>query len=349
MRTYLLALAAVIAIAPSAKAAASYRLVPLGFLPGDAYSDGRGINNLGQVVGYSQSPAYQNRAFLWDRVGGLQNLDPLASSSYAFGINDAGAVVGGNSRGPFRWTAAGGTQLLANAADVGAINNNGWVAGRSTTGHPSVWNESGWMLDLGTLVPEGFGNAYGINDSGVVVGQAQTDIRYGSTYAFIWDQQNGIRRLGSSYLQDTAFDINNNGLVVGSLNRLVGTSVYEYATLWDTNRGTVLDLGGNRGSRAYAINDLSEVVGVNTDGRAFLWTATGGLRELNGLVDATGAGWILSSASGISTRSEIVGVGINPLGQTEAFLLTPIPEPSSLLALLCGLGGVGGAVYRKRR
>jgi hypothetical protein len=42
------------------------------------------------------------------------------------------------------------------------------------------------------------------------------------------------------------------------------------------------------------------------------------------------AGWTLQVATAINDSGEIVGHGVNPEGQEDAFLLTPVPEPSSL-------------------
>ena len=56
-------------------------------------------------------------------------------------------------------------------------------------------------------------------------------------------------------------------------------------------------------------------------------------------------GWTLDWAMDVSDNGlTIVGVGINPLGDTEAWVAT-IPEPATLL--LFGLGGL--ALRRKRR
>ena len=44
--------------------------------------------------------------------------------------------------------------------------------------------------------------------------------------------------------------------------------------------------------------------------------------DLNSLI-ATNSGWTLQSANAINDNGQIVGYGINPSGQMDAFLLTP--------------------------
>ena len=55
---------------------------------------------------------------------------------------------------------------------------------------------------------------------------------------------------------------------------------------------------------------------------------------------SSGSGWTLDEATGINDKGQIVGYGTNPSGQSEAFLLTPVPEPSTL-----ALGGMGMAAF----
>jgi hypothetical protein len=65
--------------------------------------------------------------------------------------------------------------------------------------------------------------------------------------------------------------------------------------------------------------------------------------NLNALI-LDGAGWYLSEAFAINSKGQIVGSGsLN--GIERGFILTPVPEPSTLLALLWGLGAV---VWRRR-
>jgi hypothetical protein len=55
------------------------------------------------------------------------------------------------------------------------------------------------------------------------------------------------------------------------------------------------------------------------------------MRDLNDLIPA-GSGWELETARGINDNGWIVGEGTFN-GEHRMFLLTPVPEPSSVLAV----------------
>ncbi len=108
------------------------------------------------------------------------------------------------------------------------------------------------------------------------------------------------------------------------------------------------DLGtlGGHSSNALDINNKGQIVGnshiLNGDSHAFLYDSANGMLDLNDFIDPD-SGWVLTIAYGINDLGQIIGSGeIN--GQTHAFLMTPIPEPATIL-----LFGLGGLVLRKKR
>ena len=98
-------------------------------------------------------------------------------------------------------------------------------------------------------------------------------------------------------------------------------------------------------SAARKLNDSGLIVGDAEDSvgdyHAFLWSG-GTMQDLDSLIPSS-LNWNLQYANGINDSGQICGVGINPSGQTDAFLLTPSPTPEpSTLALLCAGPGPGG-------
>jgi uncharacterized membrane protein len=108
--------------------------------------------------------------------------------------------------------------------------------------------------------------------------------------------------------------------------------------LWDNDGArTPIELplllpGDNYGTAA-AINKLGQILessAASVPGtwdvgprRLVIWR-DGGVFELPSLLDASGAGWTLSSASAINSSGQIVGTGLHN-GQARAFLMTPVP------------------------
>lgn len=118
--------------------------------------------------------------------------------------------------------------------------------------------------------------------------------------------------------------------------------------------------GGGDQSSAYGINDAGQVVGYSTattGARAFLWSASGGMQDLNDLIDPA-SGFTLTNARGINAGGQIAGYGTKLVGNitvTHAFLLTPgavagaVPEPATWGMMLFGFGGFGYAMRRRQK
>ena len=75
-----------------------------------------------------------------------------------------------------------------------------------------------------------------------------------------------------------------------------------------------------------AINNAGQIVGSSrtvgdADTRAVIWTANGGITDLNLLIPAN-SGWDLQGANSISNNGKIAGAGIIK-GHQHAFLLIP--------------------------
>ncbi len=110
--------------------------------------------------------------------------------------------------------------------------------------------------------------------------------------------------------------------------------------------------GGDFASYASGISgNGSTIVGtsvVATGSEAFIWDATNGMRELDVVLTALGldlTGWTLRTPHISHDGLTIVGYGINPSGNEEAWIAV-IPEPGTALLVGCGL--VGLAMKRRR-
>ena len=153
---------------------------------GGATSEAHGINNVGTIVGVSDTSSGPH-AFLWQN-GAMQDLGVLSgdTSSHADHINDSGTVVGASEGSggvrAFVWTSAAGMQPLSEESgaiysEAFDINNAGQVVGEiaSSMGTRAfLWTSKDGMIDLNEAVENLPGDvvligAFSINDKGQIV------------------------------------------------------------------------------------------------------------------------------------------------------------------------------------
>lgn len=300
-------------------------------------------------------------------------------------INNLGVIVGGSSTGPFMYQNGVFTRLVGMNAAY-AVNDLGHVVGDKFLigGHFSaVLYKNGQITDLKAPPGRPYSTAYALNDSDKVVGTwddlwannveggfvwengVNSDTGYGKAYAIneAGDYAGGSTFSGPAYVvrsgavtllnlnpapkASCAYGINDLGQAVVQAN--FGGGVRK-AYLWDLAGGSTTEIrqpGSYSDVRPYAINNQGVVIGDcygYPSTRAFVWR-NGTFDYLTDLVDPN-EGWTFSTAHGLNELGQIVGSGTHN-GQWSGYLLTPVPEPSSLTALLCGIGCLAGAIRRR--
>lgn len=355
---FMLAVFAVLrVVAPESLAAQAtlYRVTNLGTL-GGATSVALGINNFGEVVGYSETADKQNHAFLYLVGGQLLDLGTLGGpDSYASRISDSGILVGHAAIPDGRMrafiVAIGGSELFdLSSLDVrldgayskaSGINGAGQVVGYTYT--PGGSNDSHGkgiskraflysdhkITDLGTF--DGTDSfATGINNSGQVIGyfipKRVPGVDYVPIRAFLYNGNKVVDLWTLGRSVTTPADINDLAQVVG-YGQIPGGRTHAFFY----SGGRMKDLGalpGGTQSYAYGINNSGQIVGSSESAdltlHAFLYT-NGVMQDLNKLIPAH-SGFHLSEARDINDAGQIVGVGIVD-GQRRAFLLTPLTPP----------------------
>jgi probable HAF family extracellular repeat protein len=149
-----------------------------------------------------------------------------------------------------------------------------------------------------------------INSSGQVAG---TTYQNGSGSAFLWTRTGGLQilpELGGG--ETVAYAMNDSGAIVGD-SALPNKTLHAF--LW-TQAGGIQDLGSPLGGRsgARAINAAGQVMGFTyspdeTVTHAFFWSSSTGAVDLG----VTG-GNKSSSANGINSNGEVVGIQLGPPG-----------------------------------
>jgi len=331
-------------IAASVTAAQTYEAVPLGSLGGAFGAAATGVNDLGDVVGLSDTPSGEIRAFYW-RDGVMIGLGTLGGpGSRALCINNNRQIVGtaqnasGNDRAVMWQRDAGGQWQITDLGTLSGgiyavanrISDSGHIVGYSGRGggpsHGFIYS-SGVMTDLGILhYPQnlGYSEALGVNDAGHAVGYAYAPL-WGPDHGFLYNGQTTIDITPAGQFSFArGQSINSSGVIAGiTILPGGGSSGFEAAVY---SQGIWTELGvlpGLTESEAYDLNNGGDVVGRSYDlatqvVRAFVYT--GG--AMVDLTDASGAQEVLVEALGISNTGLIVANADEPQG-VLAYLLRP--------------------------
>src|SRR3989440_106393 len=329
-----------------------YQIYDIGVIdPGDDASQGFGVSHGGIAVGRSIRSG-GSQAFSWTLDYGIIGLPNLAGRSFAVSnsANDSGIAVGtaattlfGSDRLPVIWQNGAVSQLPLPPGealgDANSVNSSTVAVGSTDAGslQRGVIYSGGSATIITQTTVNGcyFLTAFGINDSGRVVGQGI-------------DPQNAARNVGMVYDigQSMAFEVGalpgmNGALAFGVSNAgfVVGSSMLNQGSglpfIWSDKNGILaipLAVGTTQGS-ARAANSAGWAVGndSSTFSIPFFYDGTTTYR-LADLIPPN-SGWDLSmntssSALGISEDGIIVGTGVHN-GETHAYAMVPAgPSPT---------------------
>ena len=257
-------------------------------------SNATGINEQGDVVGVAEREYYgtdgfchyEQHAVIWhpdDTITDLGGIPPRTAWSTGKGINDNGDGVVG-------------------FADIDC------PAAPCTMATPSYWNPTDGMIGItdGNDWPTGW--AWGINNA------HQVALRYRNR-PYYWDASEGLRVIWDPSFPAGAYgeawEINNNGLIVGQMQAvLTGSELHAYT--YDSNTDTLVDLhdpAAGPQSVAYGVNDNGDVAGLVERSNYFLtpaiWPAAGGRIDLPDSV--FGPYYIYGQAEHINDLGDVVG------------------------------------------
>src|ERR1700722_3879726 len=258
---------------------------------------------------------------------------------------------------PFLWQNGAMVQLPVLGGNNGvamAISSWGEVAGFAENSTPDpggpapqvlhfkpvVW-EKGVIHQLPTVGGDPEGVAQEINGEGKVVGASGTCSTFNTNFlynlvpvhALLWEKGKAIdlgNLGGKTGLAggNIAYDINNQGQVVGNSDLPGDTTFHAFLWTWKTGMQDLGTVSGDVASVAISINDGGSVVGASLDAnfnpRAFLWEK-GVMTDLNTLTAGESPLSLLTGCS-INSRGETTGLGLTSTGEIHTYLARPVQQ-----------------------
>jgi hypothetical protein len=264
-------------------------------LPGDNSSWSHAINDRGVIAGVSAEITVQqvghqvriiedNKAVTWEPVSGaLTRLGDLVIGGdpidieRAWSLDNNGLIAGwgrpaGSPTGSKGWLfEAGNLTDLGPVEEPTAMNNR-----RQIVGQPLAGQAHAWLWDNGALTnlhdhPSINGvtsRAWGINEAGQIVGEAQFLISHPEA-PVLWENGEPINLVGHLFgrPQGVAADINNDGLIIGWVIDLDNLNDQWRAFIIDDGEFLPLidliprELGWDQLLVAWDINDRGQIVG----------------------------------------------------------------------------------------
>jgi hypothetical protein len=355
-------------IGASAHAGPLYNIYDLGPAAGDGVSQGFGVSPNGIATG--RSVGADAHAFTWTLAGGFVGLPNFASRPFSVGnaVNNAGIVVGtgsttlfGSSPLPLIWQGGVVSQLALPGGFTDGrafdINNSNVAVGSVGSGvneRGVVYSGGGAaVIDITTPGGSFMTSAFGVNDTGLVVGIGVDPLNAARNVGMVYDtNSDSAFEVGAlpGHNGAIAFAISNGGHVVGSSMLNQGSGL---PFIW-TEGGGIQPIGlpaGTTQGSARAVNSSGWVVGTASGAFAvpFLYYGTD-TQRLQDLIPA-GSGWDLatntfSSAMGISDNGTvIVGTGVFN-GEIRAYAMVLIPAPGA--GVLIAFGAVCPRRRRRR-
>jgi hypothetical protein len=218
----------------------------------------------------------------------------------------------------------GGTNLNFGTSATFANPNTFNLANGTVTVSGSTYN-GGTLVLLGTSTPIGSGT---INVNGSIT----------------FGESNFPLPNGSVILKGGTLTIGSNSHVGLTINQPLLAGSYHITDLGDLDSW----LGSETGATASLVSsDLALFGGhVNFNLHDFFSVTSDKSAELEGHLDTSGSGWDLTREYGIDLSGNIAVGATAADGTSHALLLSPVPEPATIVLACCGLAAL---VFARRR